>query len=147
MACIVKKQLAHSCVFLCLNRQTQQATMADDQDHSPAHTEGNTLLGAGTDTNTLKHQGTNICLLFVAIIICLGSLQFGYHIGVINSPENVIRKCGLYNETSDVHYPLNVNNTNFFQPCVPMSDDQWAWVTNYTLLNIIRLHPFLRLVV
>ncbi|XP_069774246.1 solute carrier family 2, facilitated glucose transporter member 3-like isoform X1 [Narcine bancroftii] len=51
---------------------------------------------SGVNMNLLKNRLT-LRLLFVVIVAVIGSLQFGYNIGVINAPERVIKR--FYNET------------------------------------------------
>lgn len=65
-------------------------------------------------------------LIFTVFVISLGSFQFGYNIGVINSPQAAISGKGL-----------NCTTDGFFKPCVPMSDPQYGVFVSITFIGAL----------
>lgn len=67
-------------------------------------------------------------LIFAVSIICLGSLQFGYHMAELNSPELVL-SCKR-SQPGPVPYEQSFFGYNGFKQCIPMSPDQIGLVTS-----------------
>ncbi|CAO3595332.1 unnamed protein product [Absidia cylindrospora] len=66
----------------------------------------------------------NPYLLFVVFTITLGALQYGYHTGELNTPQDVISKCRLKNGLS-----LPTSSSSFELPkCLPMTDARYSLV-------------------
>ncbi|CAI2174347.1 8486_t:CDS:2 [Funneliformis geosporum] len=60
-------------------------------------------------------------LIFVSFAVVLGSFQFGYHIGELNTPKSVI-SC----ET----LPPDGSYDGFLSPCIPMNEGEFSLVTS-----------------
>lgn len=67
-------------------------------------------------------------LIFAVSIICLGSLQFGYHMAELNSPELVL-SCKL-SQPGKIPYDQSFFGHFGFKQCIPMSPDQIGLVTS-----------------
>ncbi|EER36056.1 conserved hypothetical protein [Candida tropicalis MYA-3404] len=67
-------------------------------------------------------------LIFAVSIICLGSLQFGYHMAELNSPELVL-SCKR-SQPGPVPYEQSFFGYNGFKQCIPMSPDQIGLATS-----------------
>ncbi|KAJ1960729.1 hypothetical protein IWQ62_004114 [Dispira parvispora] len=96
----------------------EQALLAPS---SPSHT-------ATVDTPD-KVDGTSVTwyALFVALVIALGSLQFGYHNGELNTPREAMSNCDWsIPSVSDE----SRNNEATFPPCLSMSDDTFSLATS-----------------
>ncbi|KAI3404835.2 hypothetical protein KGF56_002352 [Candida oxycetoniae] len=61
-------------------------------------------------------------------IVCLGSLQFGYHMAELNSPELVL-SCRR-SQPGSVPYEESFFGSRGFKQCIPMSPDQIGLVTS-----------------
>lgn len=71
----------------------------------------------------LTHQ-----LVITISIICLGSLQFGYHMAELNSPESII-SCRI-SKPGDIPYDESWFGKHGFQKCIPLSPQQVGLVTS-----------------
>ncbi|RCK59510.1 hypothetical protein Cantr_07852 [Candida viswanathii] len=78
--------------------------------------------------NISTPSGLTPNLIFAVSIICLGSLQFGYHMAELNSPELVL-SCKL-SQPGPVPYEQSFFGRNGFKQCIPMTPDQIGLVTS-----------------
>lgn len=62
-------------------------------------------------------------LLVTVAIICLGSLQFGYHMAELNSPEGVM-SCRILQPNPNVPYSRSWFGSHGFVKCIPMSPEE-----------------------
>ena len=67
-------------------------------------------------------------LIFSVSIICLGSLQFGYHMAELNSPELVL-SC-KQSKPGPVPYDESFFGIRGYRQCIPMTPDQIGLVTS-----------------
>lgn len=71
---------------------------------------------------------TTFILIFSCLVISLGSFQFGYNLGVINSPEAAIRG----------NYPnADCSKNSFFQECVKMDELQYSIFVSILVLGAL----------
>lgn len=61
-------------------------------------------------------------------IICLGSLQFGYHMAELNSPGGVL-SCSINKETP-VRYSDSFFGKHSFTQCIPLNSEQFGLITS-----------------
>ncbi|KAI8885384.1 general substrate transporter [Backusella circina FSU 941] len=71
-----------------------------------------------------KQKEITSYLVFVVCSILLGTFQFGYHNGELNTPQQVISKCKDKHEIA----PLSAEGT--LPICIPMLDSQYALVVS-----------------
>jgi MFS family permease len=81
-------------------------------------------------------------LFFNVLSIVLGSFQFGYHIGELNSPQKVITTCPEtpYPDPSKLETHLGewIEAGDALPTCIPMSNSEWSvLVANLTLGGLI----------
>lgn len=69
----------------------------------------------------LPNQGFNLFLLSVSAIFVLSSFQFGYAIGVINTPQRAIQ-C----QPAGSPVPDSPTGHHFFKECIPMTTTEWS---------------------
>lgn len=62
-------------------------------------------------------------------IICIGSLQFGYHMAELNSPESVI-SCRILKPNPLVRYADSWFGSHGFEKCIPMTPEQVGTITS-----------------
>lgn len=73
-------------------------------------------------------SGLTLNLISSVSVICLGSLQFGYHMAELNSPELVL-SCKR-SQPGPVPYRDSFFGRNGFKQCIPMTPDQIGLVTS-----------------
>lgn len=66
-------------------------------------------------------------LIATISIICLGSLQFGYHMAELNSPEGVLT-CSK--QTHGIPYQQSFFGRHGYKQCIPLESDQFGMVTS-----------------
>lgn len=66
-------------------------------------------------------------LLATISIICLGSLQFGYHMAELNSPESVMT---CQKQIDGVPYEQSFFGRHGYKQCIPMESDQFGMITS-----------------
>lgn len=81
-------------------------------------------------------------LLFNALSIVLGSFQFGFHIGELNSPQKVITTCpeSPYPDPSKLEDHLSdwIEADDTLPSCIPMDNSEWSvLVATLTLGGLI----------
>ncbi|KAG0225454.1 sugar transporter [Mortierella sp. GBAus27b] len=81
-------------------------------------------------------------LFFNVLSIVLGSFQFGYHIGELNSPQKVITTCpeSPYPDPSKLETHLGdwIEVGDALPTCIPMSNSEWSvLVANLTLGGLV----------
>jgi SP family facilitated glucose transporter-like MFS transporter 3 len=81
------------------------------------------------ETKTLPNQRITFFLLFAAFVITLGSFQFGYNIGVTNSPQEAISGGKGNSSACDV--------TDFFKPCVYMDSTLYSVFVSIFVLGAL----------
>eukprot|EP01080_Neovahlkampfia_damariscottae_P001664 gene1664-434_t len=93
-----------------------------------------------------KPATLNLVLLFTGFVIILGSFQYGFAIGVLNTPKEAIS--GIKPFTNENQTYLNhttecgnnpiFNISNTFQPCVHMEPIQWnIFVSSFIVTALI----------
>lgn len=99
------------------------------------------LLGSSTNqiaSNEPKKQKVTLYLLFAAFVICLGSFQFGYNVGVTNAPQEAISgfSPGL-NITQNVTLCDDLGDGMFFKPCVWMDKFMYSVFVSVFVLGAL----------
>jgi SP family facilitated glucose transporter-like MFS transporter 1 len=86
----------------------------DQMDQSQHIVEDTRLTDVDIPPKSKWYHEITIWLLFAVFTIVLGSFSFGFVVGVLNSPEEAIRKCNT------------TMSDEFFPPCVQMGDVEWT---------------------
>ncbi|ORX92107.1 sugar transporter [Basidiobolus meristosporus CBS 931.73] len=102
--------------------------MSTDGVHSVAegslNNEVSPLIAKATYSNAVENLTPYA--LFVAGSLALGSFQFGYHIGELNTPQDVI---------SCISVPKNPEAVFSLPPCIPMSETQFAFAASIFIVG------------
>jgi len=80
-----------------------------------------------SSTVAQKPQLTGKLITTIAVI-CLGSLQFGYHMAELNSPESII-SCQM-SKPGKVPYEESLFGSHNFSKCIPLSPENVGLVTS-----------------
>lgn len=80
-----------------------------------------------SSTVVQKPQLTGKLITTIAVI-CLGSLQFGYHMAELNSPESII-SCQM-SKPGKVPYEESLFGSHNFAKCIPLSPENVGLVTS-----------------
>lgn len=76
----------------------------------------------------IQDAGLTATLLRTVVLICVGPLQFGYHMSELNAPESII-SCRA-SVPGNVKYVDSWFGKHGFKKCIPMSIEQFSFATS-----------------